>query len=367
MIEAGGCPGHLEQLIGYNYDSFATCFDHEIFKHVIFIMLEEAGVKILLHSLIVDAIVVENKVRGVIIENKSGREAVTAKVTVDTTGDGDIAFNAGVNCKNMHPDKHGVSLTFGMANIELKKAVKFLDENNMLSQIVYGNKGSTVDNIIRVGFNLNKIESFARFMAKEGMWGPLTASLNENDLTYINCTLVGPVDALDAVEMTRAEISLRKQVTAMVEFLKKNIPGFEAGYLSWTSVQAGVRRTRVVDCEHDITLQEIENAVRFSDEIAIYGFHDCAPKYTVKNGDAFGIPYRALLPKGIENLLVAGRMITSDWAAHMSTRNTVSCMAQGQAVGTAAALSGKLGIMPRNLDTGILKEALRKDGVCFDG
>jgi hypothetical protein len=95
----------------------------------------------------------------------------------------------------------------------------------------------------------------------------------------------------------------------------------------------------------------------------LYGFHDLAPRIVIKAGGVYGIPYRALLPKGIENLLVAGRLITSDWEAHMSTRNTVSCMAQGQAVGTAAALCYRLGVTPRNMDVKLLRESLVKGKV----
>lgn len=363
MVTAGGCFGHLEMGKGFNYDSTATTFDHEIFKYVIFEMLKEAGVKLLLHSHVVDTITEGSKVKGVIIESKSGREAILSKVVIDTTGDGDVAFKAGANCKNMHPDKHGVSMTFGMANVNLKSTAEYLDANEMLTQVVYGNKGSEKDNIIRIGFDLKKKEEFAKFMDAQGMWGPLSSSLHENDLTYINCTIVKPVDAIDVEEMTMAEIQLRGQVVAMVDFFKKNIPGFENAYLSWTPLQLQIRRTRIVECEHDISLDEIVNAVKFEDNIALYGFHDCAPRIMIKNGGAYGIPYRALLPKNIENLLVAGRMITYDWEAHMSTRNTVSCMAQGQAVGAAAALSSKAGIIPRNLDIKLLQGTLVSDGV----
>lgn len=117
--------------------------------------------------------------------------------------------------------------------------------------------------------------------------------------------------------------------------------------------------TRIIECVYDISIDTIVNAERFADEVALYGFHDCAPRIMIKNGGYYGIPYRALLPNKIENLLVAGRLITSNWEAHMSTRNTVSCMAQGQAVGTAAALCCKLNVTPRTLDVVILREQLK--------
>ncbi len=94
-----------------------------------------------------------------------------------------------------------------------------------------------------------------------------------------------------------------------------------------------------------------------------YGFHDCAPRLQIADGGDYGIPYRALLAKGFDNLLVTDMMITTDWEAHMSTRNTVSCMGQGQGAGTAAALCARQGIATRQLNTGQLQAQLRWDGV----
>ncbi len=113
-------------------------------------------------------------------------------------------------------------------------------------------------------------------------------------------------------------------------------------------------------------MDDVLQGRRFEDEVAIYGFHDCAPRLQIANGGVYGISYRALLPKSLQNLLVAGMMITSDHDAHMSTRNTVSCMIQGQTAGTAAALSAVLDTTPRMLDTDRLHEQLRRDGVCLE-
>jgi hypothetical protein len=196
-----------------------------------------------------------------------------------------------------------------------------------------------------------------------GIWGPLGASLHENNYNYINGTSLSNVDATDTEALSKAEVGLRKQVMTLSKMLKQHVPGFEKAYLSWTPVCVGVRYTRVIECEHDMTLDEIVNCARFDDEVMLYGFHDSAPRIMIKNGGYYGIPYRAFLPVGVEGLLVAGRLITSTWEAHMSTRNTASCMAQGQAVGTAAALAAKAGINPRQVDTAKLREVLRQQNV----
>ncbi len=107
-------------------------------------------------------------------------------------------------------------------------------------------------------------------------------------------------------------------------------------------------------------------ARHFEDDVMTYGFHDSAPRLQIKGGGTYGIPYRALRVQGIDNLLAAGMLITSDHEAHMSTRNTVSCMAQGQAAGTAAALCARHGCGTRDLSTAELRAALEKGGVYFE-
>lgn len=362
LVAAGGSPGHLEQDKGGSYDSVITIIDWEIFKEVIFDMMEEAGVRVLLHTMVVDTITEDNTVKGVIIEGKSGREAITAKVVIDTTGDADVAAHAGAGFIKMH-ESTSVGMPFGMCGVDMPRLVAFLEEHDLVNQIVHANKGSEIDDIIRLGFELKKIPLFAEFMEKEGMWGPLGVSRREGDYSYINSASLRAVDATDTEILSKAEMKLRKQVMTLSRMLKQHIPGFEKAYVNWTPVSIGVRYTRVVECEHDMSLNEIVNCKRFEDEVMLYGFHDCAPRIMIKGAGYYGIPYRAFLPKKIEGLLVAGRLITSTWDAHMSTRNTVSCMAQGQAVGTAAALCVKRGTTPRNSDIELLRKTLRKDGV----
>ena len=361
LIKAGGCLGHLEQEIGFEYDSIATIIDWEIYKQVIFEMMREAGVKLLLHTLIADTIVENGAVKGIIVESKSGREAILAKTVIDATGDADVSFRAGAKCTNMFPDGH-VGMPFGMSGVDIPKAVEYFKDQGLIYSLIHSDKGSDYDNIVRVGFHLKQVPAFTEFMEKSGMWGPLTVARHEGDFSFINTTNMKPLDAIDIEEITRAEVELRDQVMTMAGMLKKHIPGFARAYVTWTPVHFGVRRTRIVECEHDISIDEIINAERFHDEVALYGFHDLAPRIIIKDGKFFGIPYRALLPKKIENLLVAGRLITSNWEAHMSTRNTVSCMAQGQAAGTAAALASKSGVSPRMLDTDLVRNKLREQG-----
>ncbi|MFA6508765.1 MAG: FAD-dependent oxidoreductase, partial [Treponemataceae bacterium] len=362
MVAAGGSPGHLEQEKGGSYDSVITLIDWEIFKGVIFDMMEESGVRVLLHVMAVETVREGNQVKGVIIEGKSGREAILARAVIDATGDGDVAAKAGAKFIKQHSTTK-VGMPFGMTNVDMPRLVTFLEEHDMVNQLIRADKDSKIDDIIRLGFELKKIPLFKEYMDKTGMWGPLGFSLHERNYNYINSASLPNIDATDTETLSKAEITLRKQVMILSKMLKEHIPGFENAYLTWTPVCLGVRYTRVIDCEHDMTLEEIVNCRRFDDEVMLYGFHDSAPRIMIKNGGYYGIPYRAFLPKGVEGLLVAGRLITSTWDAHMSTRNTVSCMAQGQAVGTAAALAAKAGVTPRKLNVGTLREVLKKQDV----
>lgn len=365
MKQKGGSPGHLEQEKGGSYDSVITLIDWEIFKEVAFEMLEECGVTVLLHTMVADVIKDEDRITGVIIEGKSGREAILAENVIDTTGDGDIAAMAGAPFVKRH-DTTSVGMPFGMMNVDMPKLLHFLEENDMVNQLIRADKGSETDDVIRLGFELKKIPIFKEYMEKSGMWGPLGFSLYEGNYGYINAANLRAVDATNTEELSNAEIKLRRQIMTLSRMLREHVPGFEKAYVSWTPVGVGVRLTRVIECEHDMSLDEIVNGKRFPDEVMLYGFHDCAPRIMIKDGKYYGIPYRALLPKKVEGLLVAGRMITSEWDAHMSTRNTVSCMAQGQAVGDCGSTLRKQGCLPRQLDVDKLREVLKEQNVFLD-
>ncbi len=355
--------GHLEQDKGGNYDSMITLVDWESFKDIAFKMLEEAKVEMFLHTVVSAVMKQGDAVTGAVIETKSGRQAIRAKVVIDTTGDGDVAALAGAEFVKKH-DTTSVGFPFSMMNVDMRRLVDYLEKEGLVTQLIRGQKDGE-DDVIRLGFDLRKDERFRPFMEKSGMWGPLGFSYHDNNFTYINSANKKSVDATDVVACTKAEIELRHQVMELSRMLVKYIPGFEKAYVYWTPNALGVRYTRVIRCEYDLTVEEIVNGTRYDDEVFLYGFHDCAPRIMIKDAKYFGMPYRALLPVKVENLLVAGRLITSTWEAHMSTRNTVSCMAQGEAVGTAAALCAREGVTPRQLDRALLHKTLADHGVYF--
>ena len=364
MIEANGSLGHAEQEFGETeYDPVITCVDHEIFKHIIFNMMEEAGVKLYMHTVMTDVIKEDSAISGIVIENKSGRSAIMAKIVIDTSGDADVAYHAGANCFKLHGHM-GVSMTFGLANINPSKTLEFVKQyKDMLFQLARVDRGEGVDNIARICFTMNKCPQFEAFIRENpNLNRPKLVCIYENDAMYVNVNGLGGIDATEVDDLTKAEIELRKQIDKIVKFFKENVPGFERCHLSWTADQACIRKSRVVECEYDLSHDEIIDGARFDDEVVLFGYHDSNPRVMIKNGGFYGVPYRALLPKGVENLLVAGRIITTDKVAHNSTRNTVACMGEGQAVGTAAALCVRLGESLRTIDVKLVREQLLKDG-----
>ncbi|MCX6262362.1 MAG: FAD-dependent oxidoreductase [Bacteroidia bacterium] len=144
------------------------------------------------------------------------------------------------------------------------------------------------------------------------------------------------------------------------------MPGCEKAFIARTSPSLNIRRGRTITCDYDITSEDVLEGRHFDDDIMAYGFHDEAPRLQIKNGGTYGVPYKALIVKNIENLLAAGMLITTNHSAHMSTRNTVCCMGQGQTAGTAAALCAVKKCGTRELNYSDIRKKLENDGVYFE-
>ena len=194
-----------------------------------------------------------------------------------------------------------------------------------------------------------------------------TTTLHDNYLMFIKFNMKMPVSPTDRDAVTSTDLELRKRQLKGVEVFRKYIPGCEKAFIARTSPTLNIRRGRCIVCDYDITHEDVTEGRHFDDYVFVYGFHDWAPRYQVKDGGTYGIPYRALCVRNIDNLFVSGMMITSDRRPHMSTRNTVSCMAQGQATGTAAALCVQNDYSTRDLSYDLLRGKLEKDGVYFEG
>jgi hypothetical protein len=301
-------PGQLQ----YSY-----AIDVERFKYVTLKMCVDAGVQIRFHTYFGDSLVEDGALRGVIVENKSGRQALLARVVVDASGDADVAARARAPFWQTRQDE-APRLTDGL--------------------------------MYRIEFGASRPEgTFAcDFGTSAVVWGPGVPAM----------------DATDAEALSRAEIDARLRLYE--DFAKKQAehPELADARLVETPPLLGIRQTRFVEGEYKLTADDALTGRRFDDVVAIsscpiihyYGYR----RYLEHEG--YDIPYRCLVPKTIENLLVAGRCISSEQQPYESHRAMAPIMAIGQAAGAAAALCARTGAAPRQLDVSPLQQALIAQG-----
>jgi len=363
LTEKGGCSGHGDQTIRTDYDSACTVVDTEVYKLTAFEMLDEAGVHVCVNTLLVGAVREGARVRGAIVESRTGREMFAAKCFVDCTGYGDLSAKAGAEC--IEQNDYAVCNSMGVANVDLDRFYEYLDRQAALSELAFGMRDGRWT-LIRLNAHASKLPSDFAHAARELGLSMVTTTVHDNYLMFIKVNMKVEGSLLNRDVVAKAELELRRRQYRSMELFRQYIPGFEKAFIARTSPSLTIRRARTVRCDYDITHEDVVQARHFDDQVAVYGFHDSAPRYQVGKGETYGIPYRALCVAGIENLLAAGMLITSDRRAHMSTRNTVCCMAQGQAAGTAAALCARRNLGTRDLPYTLLRDTLIRDGVYFE-
>ena len=364
LAKVGGTTGHCEMEKGYEYDSVCTAIDTELYKLITMEMLDEAGVFMALNTLIVGAVKEGDHINGVITESRAGREVFRAKCFIDCTGYGDLAAYAGA--EYTEPNDYSVCNSVGIGNVSMDKYYEYLKSNDAVGQLARGMRSGRPDQVIRVGNESVRLPDGFTQEARDIGMSMITTSVHDNYLMFIKCNLKLPVSPTDRDSVSKAELTIRKNMAKAVELFRKYVPGCENAFMARTSPKLCIRRGRLITCDYDITHEDVVEGRHFNDDVLVYGFHDMAPSLQIKNGGTYGFPYRALCVKRIDNLLASGMLITSDHRAHMSTRNTVCSMAQGQASGTAAALCSAKNIGTRDLRYNDLYEALKQSGVYFE-
>jgi hypothetical protein len=363
LTQMGGATGYPEMETGRDYDAVCTAIDTEMYKLLAFRMLKEAGVFIAVNTLLAGAIEKNGRLNGVITESRSGREALMATSFIDSTGYGDLCAHAGAEFTV--PNDYDSCNSFGLANASIDDYYEFLKKNDALGQICRGPRSGDPNKFVRMGAEELNIPGLSDEVEKIGM-SMVTTTVRDNYLMYIKCNYKVPGSVINRNDMAQAEVEVRNRMAKGAELLQKYIPGFEKAFIARTSPSMVIRRGRQIVCDYDISHEDVIDGCHFDDDTFVYGFHDFAPRYQIKDGGTYGIPYRALCVKGIDNLFAIGMMITSDHRAHMSTRNTVSCMGQGQAAGTAAAICAQKKIGSRDLKYVNLRRELERGKVYFE-
>lgn len=312
--------------------------DPEVLKYELLRMLLKEDVKLLLHTYIVQSIVEDNGIKGVVIENKAGRGAILAKVVVDATGDGDVSASAKAPYE-MAETPLPVTLMFNMVDVDTKKAIDQIGD--------WGKLRKLVEEAVKKGELSFDLGLYSQGYAP----GLYAANLcYPGEINVWSGSLFG-VNGLDPKDLTKAEIITREHVVKLANFLKKNLSGFEKSRIEYTAIQVGVRETRRVAGAISPSLDEVMTK-KFSDTVA--------KPYTHRE---MRIPYGSLVPQKVENLLVAGRCISTKQDAMVQLRLIPACFVTGQAAGTAAALALREGVTPRQLDVSLLQQTMTSQGM----
>jgi len=357
--------------------SLSHALDAEMFKWVADVLVQEAGVTPLLHRLGVAPIVENGAIRGVITESKAGREAILAKRVIDATGDADIATRAGAPVrKSPKEEMMAVSVMFSMSGVNKRR---FIDAVKADPQTYADWSGNGEWDYETTGKEDQLFSPFLRKPFKQalaagiippslstiaGTWGSVS---DQGDLTYLNLVHVPQIDGTDPNDLTIGEMRGRREAIYALEALRGFMPGCEDAKLRNFGMTLGVRDTRKIDALYNLTGTDVREQARFDDAIGI--FPEFIDGYGIlilpTTGRYWHVPYRALVPKGVGNLLVAGRCIGGDKISHASARNMMCCAVSGQGAGVAAAISLRSDEAFDQLNIGAVQQELARQGARY--
>lgn len=374
LKEAGGTVGHVVDDVGYA--GTVTPYDPEELKMVCLEMTQEAGVRLLLHTWVVRAISEGDRLTGAIIENKSGRQVVQAQCFVDCSGDADLASLAGAEfVKGRESDglTQPMSILFKLGNVNVDGVLSYVEQ--------HPEEFKTWDRSLsrlRASQSIH-LWGFGKILEDGFASGALPFRRSEMHVqidpvrgeAILNVTRFSG-DGTKTEDLSRAEVALRRQVKAVALLMRKVCPGFERSYLMTTAMGIQVRETRRIVGEYTLTKADVVEGTRFPDAVVVTGFpadmhvpdgHGMETHMTLTHQ----VPYRCLVPKRVDGLLVAGRCVSGTREALAAIRQTAPAMAMGQAAGTAAALAVLTQTTPRSLSPDRLRAELARASVILDG
>jgi hypothetical protein len=374
LMAVNASPGHVRDTVGFT--STITPYNPEVYKVLAMKMLREAGVTLLLHSF-VDHVSMNERgdtIQSVQLTSKSGRIDLQAKVFIDTSGDADVAYLSGSPClKGRDGDSatQPMTMKFRMRGVDLAKVKQYMIDHP--DEFYRKTPHAELPNL-----PLSGICGFFKH------WKEANLPINRDQVLFftgpnedevlVNTTRVQGLDGTNVVDLTTAEELGREQVLLVADFMTRNLPGFEKASISQVGAQIGVRESRRIDGHYALTSEDVVAGSRQDDVIARSGYpidiHDPSGKGVtaawVQGDGAYDIPYRCLLAKKVVNLLAGGRCISTTHEALATTRLTPSCMATGQAAGTAASIAVRHGILPHAIDIKELQHELRQGGAVLD-
>lgn len=359
LTERQGSTGSYEETAEGSEESRRIHGDREEMPQLFLELMKEYGIILYLSSVVADVIKEGNTIRGIIMAGKYGREAILAKTVIDTTGNADVTYQAGAGCRNS-TDRQRAGIAFGLGNIDFFEAAAFASERKLLTSLCYADKGGGHrDRVTRLGIKAGMLEEFKPCLSDYCLGTEICITSNREGRGMQIGGISMKLKSTGAEELSRAYAGLNHCCFKVAALLKEVMPGFENSFVDWTSPYLSVDFGRIVECRYDIKREDINNNKIPEDTIGVLS---AASPGCNTGGKWYGIPYRALLPENIDNLIVAGRMISSEDEVWQSTRTAGSCFLQGQAAGTAAALAAEADGKVSGINIGILRERLLKSG-----
>lgn len=336
-------------------------YDAECYKLAAQRITRHAGVNILLHAQVAAAIPASDepgRLTHVIIETKSGREAVAANQFIDCTGTGDLVARTSLPCKMRNQRASGelqpMSLYFRLGGVDTDKL-----------NVLMAHDGTKYANPELREALAGEVEA-GRLRNFGGPWAVHGSTIRPGEVS-VNATRING-NAVDAADLSFSELVLREEVPLMIEIFRRHHKAFANCYLIETAPQVGIRETRAIRGLYTLSAEDVLTARAFPDSVALGGhpidIHraDSSSQSAQFLTQPYHIPYRTLVPEGSENVLVAGGTLSATREAFGSVRVQAQCMALGQAAGVAAALCARSGESVSRLDGAALSARLQADG-----
>ncbi len=382
----------MDGYIGGIYDwrtLWVVCIDPEIMKVVLIDAVDRHGVSVLLYSFAEDVVMSNGTIHGVVVVNKQHRTLVTAGVFIDCTGDGDIARAAGAPYELGGPEGElqPISMVFRMSNVDAHRLLTFVrdyPENVGLAEnpIISKSKEECAQELYNQGYPKVFFENSGPLLREAIASGEMypssllaiTPISTRRKEVSVNSTRLDGIDGTEINQLSNTFPRLIQQVRKCEAFLRNRVPGFENAGLSGIAPRIGVRETRRIMGDYILTVDDVLGGQKSRDGVAkgcheldIHGSGKNHWREQIKDGGSYDIPFGCLLPRGVSNLLVAGRCFSATREAHSSARVMGTCMAMGQAAGTAAAMSVLSKTLPRQLSISRLREQLKEQGAILEG
>ncbi len=350
------------------YDGYGLDFEVEQMKRTLEEMAAaHPSLQLLYYTQFSDVVMENGQITHVILQNKSGRQAVRVKYVIDASGDADVAARAGVPYEKGRPEDGAMqpmTLMFQMAGLE---SDRFFDYRTRGYMERFGVETNVGDSLLWKEAQANG--DMEPFQSKTmGWWWCAT----KPDQIAPNFTHITGCDATNAEDLTRATIEGRRQAHESVKVFRKYVPGMENVWLSNTASLIGTRESRRIRGEYRMTAEDVLTEKTFPDSIGYGSFfldvHNCtgigldAETIYPHPGFKYQIPYRVMVPVGVENLLAAGRCISCDHLALASLRVMPQCFLEGDAAGLAIAQCAETGCTPKHVDIPTLQQDLRAIG-----